>query len=147
MAIGLNIINGDFIINTNGAVDTVSESKKCLRDFGKMLRTDVETPENKTKYFRYNPTYGNLLAFKELYSNMSKRNTLEALNELIYTTIQNYLTLQESRNNLDLGEVILDITFDTYYDTLNPNLVIIPVKIINGQGLELSAGIFEQRVA
>lgn len=146
MAFGLKIINGDFHISENGSVLTVSDGEKCLRDFGKMLNTDAENTQNMTEYYRYNPSYGSLLGNTQFYSGLSRATVLDVINELTYNTIKNYLALQESRDNLDLGEVIIDCRYDTYFDTDNPALVIIPIKITNGQGLSYNLGEFEERV-
>lgn len=147
MAEGLKIVNGDWSVDANGGVRRVTGSDKLSRDFGKMIVTDAETPQNQTTYYRYNPTYGNYVNNTSLFANLPQIGKLEAVVELMYTTIQNYITLQEARNNLDLSEIIVDINFDAYYDIYDPTKIIIPIRITNGEGLELSETEFEQRIA
>jgi hypothetical protein len=147
MAEGLKFVNGDWSIGHNGAVEVVTGREKLSRDFNKMMTTDAETPQNQTDYYRYNPAYGNYVNNPSLFSNMPQTDKLNAISELMYNTIQNYLTLQEERTNLSLAEVIANIDFDTYFDVYDPTKVIIPIRITNGEGLELSQVEFEQRVS
>ena len=147
MAIGLKIVEGDFIISPSGAVEFVQDGDKCLRDFGKMLKTDIQTDNNETTYDRYNPNYGNMLCNTQLYSGLTRSTTLEVVNNLVYSTIENYLALQESRANIQVGELILDTKYSTYYDPEDPRTILVPIKITNGQGLDLVVGEFEQVIA
>ena len=91
MAIGLKIINGDFVIDGSGALDYVSEGSKCLRDFGKMLVTDHEGMDNVTTYYRYNPLFGSQLRNLSKQTGLSKQSLLSFAKELVFTSIQNYL--------------------------------------------------------
>ena len=143
MAEGLKFIGGDWHIGANGGVGRVSGREKLSRDFNKMMVTDAETPQNQTNYYRYNPAYGSYVNNPSLFSNMPQSDKLNAIAELMYNTIQNYITLQETRNNLDLSEIIADIDFDAYFDTYDPTKVVIPIKITNGEGLELPQSEFE----
>jgi len=147
MAEGLKFINGDWSVGTNGAVERVTGKDKLSRDFEKMLITDAETPKNQTDYYRYNPRYGNYVNNTALFSNLPQKDKLNAVIELMYNSIQNYLLLQEERNNMSLAEVIADVAFDAYFDTYDPTKITIPIRILNGAGLELPQTEFEQRVA
>lgn len=147
MAQGLKIINGDWTITGDGSVEVISGVDKCLRDFGKVLNTNIETAANETTYYRYNPSYGSFFNNTELFFNMTRKTRLDTMKELIYNSIQNYLTLQESRDNIEMGEVIASIKFDAYYDQLNPTKILIPIRLLSGTGLEVSAGTYEETVA
>lgn len=147
MAEGLKFIGGDWSIGANGATERVSGRDKLSRDFNKMLVTDAETPQNQTDYYRYNPLYGSYVNTPSLFSNLPQADKLNAISELMFNTIQNYIVLQESRNNLSLAEIIADVEFDAYFDIYDPTKVIIPIRILNGEGLELPQSEFEQRVA
>jgi hypothetical protein len=128
MAVGLKIINGDFYFTESGSVEVVSDTDKGIRDFDKMLKTDAEISTNLTTYYRYNPTYGNYLVCMTGAMG-SKKNLLNSAKDLINKTIKNYLSLQESRNNLSLGEILVDISYDVYYDPNNPSTILIPMII------------------
>jgi len=144
VASGLQIVNGDFVIGHTGAVEIVEKGPKCLRDFGKMLQTSSESSDNQTEYFRYNPTYGSLLD-KLITHNMSKSTILEIASSLLYATIQNYLELQETRDNLTAGEIIIDVNFDVNFDVRTPGLLVIPMSITTSEGVTYNLGEFEQR--
>jgi len=147
MAVGLKIVGGDFVLDGSGALDFVTEGDKCLRDFGKMLVTDNEGADNVTSYYRYNPTYGNQLRNLSRQTGLRKNVLLTFAKELVYITIQNYLDLQERRDNLSEGEIITDIKYDVYYDPDNPSIVLIPIVITNGQGQVFTLAEFEERIA
>lgn len=145
MAVGIKMISGDIIISPSGKLELVSNGQKCIRDFDKMLKTDVESGSNKTKYYRYNPSYGNMISTL-IGQNFSRKQILEIASELTYQTIQNYLSLQETRNNLESGEIIINTNFNTYFDTDNPSLLLIPIKITNAEGLTYDLGEYEQEI-
>lgn len=146
MSAGVKIIDGDININSAGAIEIVEGGDKCLRDFGKMLQTSTESTDNKTDLYRYNPNYGSLLD-KLIGQGLTKRQILEVSSELMYATIQSYLKVQESRQNLSSGEIIVDVKYDTFFDAYNPSVIIIPIKITNAEGITYDLGEFEQRIA
>ena len=47
MAIGLKIIDGDFIVDSGGIVQMLTPAEKCSRDIGKLLITKSEYMEMK----------------------------------------------------------------------------------------------------
>jgi len=146
MSVGLKIANGDIVINSDGTLDIVEQGDKCLRDFGKMLVTDVQSAENIPEFFRYNPQYGSLL--NRLSSNNQKKDTvIQLAYDLVYSTIQNYLNLQGQRNNLDIGEIIVDVDFQVYFDIQDSTTLIIPIKVTNAEGLTFEVGEFEERIS
>ena len=146
MATGLQIVNGDFVIDGSGALNYVSEAEKCLRDFGKMLVTDNEGTDNVTSYYRYNPTYGNQLRNLSTQTGLDRASILNFAQELMFITVRNYLDLQESRSNLSEGEIITDLSYNVYFDPENPGTVLIPMKLTNGQGQIFNLGTYEERV-
>ena len=147
MAIGLKIVNGDFVIDGSGALEYATEGEKCLRDFGKMLVTNNEGMDNVTTYYRYNPAYGNQLRNLSRQTGLQKNALLNFAKELMYITIDNYLKLQEDRKNLSEGEIIISINYDVYFDPDNPSLILIPIKITNGLGQMFTLEEFEERIA
>ena len=147
MAAGLKIVNGDFSIDVSGALEYANEGEKCLRDFGKMLVTDNEGIDNITTYYRYNPSYGSQLKNLSRQTGLKRNSLLNFAKELVYISIRNYLDLQESRNNLSEGEVIVDIKYDVYYDPNNLSTILIPMSLTNGQGQIFNLGEFEERIA
>ena len=72
MAVGLQIVDGDFVVNASGTLATLLPSQKCARDLGKVLVTEIEDSNNETEYYRYNPTYGTALNNTLLYNNISR---------------------------------------------------------------------------
>jgi len=147
MAEGIKMVGGDFVINGSGTIDMVTESEKCLRDVGKMLITDVEATKTViTEFKRYNPNYGSLLNQLTINSGMKRTQVLELASDLVYTTIKNYLALQESRSNLSSGEIIVDINFDTYFDRDRPSVLLIPIRFTTAEGVEYNLGEYEQEV-
>jgi hypothetical protein len=112
-----------------------------------VLVTDNEGTDNVTTYYRYNPTYGNQLRNLSRQAGLGRNATLTFAKELVYITIRNYLDLQESRDNLSEGEIITDIKYDVYYDPDNPSVILIPMKLVNGQGQIFNLGEFEERIA
>lgn len=147
MAVGLKIIGGDFVIESGGALNFVTEGNKCIRDFGKMLTTDTESIDNVTSYYRYNPNYGSYLRNLSRQTGLGRKAVLSIAQELVYTTIQNYLSQQEKRDNLSEGEIITDVSYDVYYDPSNPSVILIPITVTNGQGQVFDLGEFEERIA
>jgi len=116
VAVGLKIIDGDFVINRSGQVETVVESEKCKRDLHKMLMTSAEYPGNTTTFERYNPNYGTQLDNLSLYQGLSRLAIRDTVIQLLNEAIASYITLQESRTNLSIGEVITYINFDVFYN-------------------------------
>jgi len=142
MAVGLKIVNGDFTFNRSGKVQTVSQTDKCTRDFGKMLRTKSEYAGNETSFDRYNPTYGTQLDNKNLFRGLSKSSIRDVAIMTLNEALKNYLTLQESRANLSLGEIITGIDFDAYYDLQKVNTLFIKIKYNNALQEAIDLGVF-----
>lgn len=146
MAIGLKIIDGDVNILPSGKLDTIEESEKAARDFVKMMRTDVESFDDLTEYYRYNPKYGNLLS-RLIAQGLGRLTIIEVATSLLQTSIQNYLSLQESRNNLSAGEIIINVSYDVAFNIDEPSVLIVPVSITTAEGLTYNLGEFEERIA
>ena len=146
MAVGLKIIDGDVVVNNRGTLDVSSGNDKCLRDFGKMLQTQKENDKNFTEYYRYNPEYGTNLGQKELFNGISRHAAVTTINLLIEEAIQDYLSIQESRSNLSPEEIITNVDYHTYFDPDNKSQIICSIKITNGHGEEIDAGIFTEQV-
>jgi len=147
MAVGLKMINGDFILNPSGKVEMVNEVDKCIRDFGKMIITDQEYDGNTTTYERYNPDYGTVINNKNLYTGLSRMGKRDAVIMALNDSIASYLRLQESRDNLDFGEVITSVNFDAFYDVRDMRNLIIDIKFETAYGsTPVSLGQFVQNV-
>lgn len=134
MALGLQFVNGDFVLSSKKLV-FVQNIDKVRKDFVKFLMTDKETPLNKTSYNRYNPNYGTNINNTELYKNLTAKATLDMLEMQLSEAIKYYITLQETRTNLTLSEVISDIVFNVYQDIDNPQKIkfMIQVQVATGQ--------------
>ena len=147
MAVGLKIVNGDFIINSAGTVDVVTESEKAVRDFGKMLVTKKEYPENLTTYTRYNPTYGTELDNRSRYAGLSRTAIRDVVISLLNEGVVGYIALQEARTNLSLGEIITSVNFDAFYDIQDKRNLIVPIKISTASNSqEISMGQYIQTI-
>jgi len=145
MAVGLKIIDGDFCVTAAGTVEVVENTDKGIRDFDKMLKTDAEISTNLTTYYRYNPKYGNYLV--SMTGAMgSKKHLLNTAKDLINNTIKNYISLQESRSNLSLGEILIDISYDVYYDPNNPSTILIPMTITTAESTNSATSITYEQV-
>jgi len=147
MAVGMKIVNGDFVINQSGGIEMVEETAKGTRDFGKMLITGKEYPNNTTTYDRYNPEYGTELDNKSQYVGLSRMGKRDSVIMLLNSAIATYLKLQESRSNLDFGEVITNVEFDAFYDVRDMRNLIIEIKFETAYGGQpISLGQFVQNV-
>jgi hypothetical protein len=148
MAKGIQILDGDIVINTAGTCNWLNATDKCLRDFGKMLVTDVEFVGNETEYYRYNPLYGVETNNTALFQGLSKSAVRETTIMLVNNAISNYIALQETRDNLDLGEVITGIKFDVYYFADEPRTLATKIWIWNALSTSdgYDAGTFVQDV-
>jgi len=147
MAVGLKIVNGDFIIGQGGTIEMVSEVAKCTRDFGKMLVTEKEYTTNITTYERYNPEYGTELNNKAQYVGLSRMGKRDSATMLLNDAIASYLKLQESRDNLDFGEVITNVDFDAFYDVRDMRNLIIEISFETAFGGQpVSLGQYIQNV-
>ncbi len=139
MAIGLQFVNGDFVLSNKRLV-FVQNIDKVKRDFVKFLVTDKETSSNKTTYTRYNPSYGTNINNVELYKNLTQKATLDMLELQLSDSIKYYVTLQETRNNLSMSEVITDLVFSVYQDLNNAQKIRfnIQLKVATGQTTTLN---------
>lgn len=134
MAVGLKIEQGDYHIREDGKAETVSNNEKCLRDFGKMLKTDAVNfdidPNNK----RYNPYYGIKLRNANLLKGLPLSSRIDVINDSLKESVSYYIKLQEQRTNLSVGEIITDIQYIVYADPKNSQRIIVNFKITNGSG-------------
>jgi hypothetical protein len=128
MAIGLKFIEGDFVITPSGNIEIVQQAEKCGRDLGKMVVTNKEFADNETTYLRYNPTYGTELNNRGLFSGLSRQSIRDMVIYLLNEAFEIYKTLQENRQNLDVGEIITGITMEVYYDLEDLRNLIIEIK-------------------
>lgn len=147
MAVGMKIVNGDFVIGQSGGIEMVDQADKGTRDFGKMLLTGKEYPNNTTTYNRYNPNYGTELENKSQYVGLSRMGKRDSVIMLLNEAIASYLKLQESRDNLDFGEVITNVDFEVFYDVRDMRNLIIDIKFETAYGGQpISLGQFVQNV-
>jgi hypothetical protein len=138
MAVGLKIIGGDIVINRNGTLDMVSQTDKCRRDFMKMIVTSKEFIGNETSFERYNPFYGTELNNLAMYRGLSRKSIRDVVIIALNESISQYITLQESRNNLDLGEVITGIDFEVFYDVEDQRYLAFTISMTTAQGVEVN---------
>ena len=146
MAVGLQIRNGDFVFLPSGHFNFVTGKEKASRDFYKMLCTEVESEENITGFYRYNPLYGTELHRKDLFYELTDKEALQLAQILIKQSIQNYIRLQEARKNLSVGEIITSITHNTYMVT-DPQLgrkIVVDIQMSLATGETENLGLFEE---
>ena len=143
MAIGLKMNNGDFIIESK-KLSFIQDNEKLLRDFRKFLMTDAEQENNLTLYYRYNPKYGTIINNKQLYINLSTASIIDLINQNLSEGIKYYITLQESRTNLSLGEMITNIEFMAFTDSTDKRVIKIPINIVTPKNNVINVGIFSQ---
>ena len=146
MAVGINVVNGDFVINPSGTLETLLPSQKCVRDLGKVILTEIENPNNETEYYRYNPTYGTYLNNTLLYNNLSKTAARDAIVLGLNTALAKYISLQESRLNLDMDEIITGINFDVFFNVEDEKEIIINIKYTTLSSGEQTLGQFTQTI-
>lgn len=147
MAVGLKIVNGDFILDHAGSIVMVEQVDKCTRDFGKMLITDKEYADTTTTYDRYDPDYGTELNNKSRYVGLSRMGKRDAIIMILNEDVAAYLKLQESRSNLDFGEVITNVDFEVFYDARDMRNLIIEINFETAYGGQpVSLGQYIQNV-
>lgn len=147
MAVGLKIVEGDVVINASGNLEMVEQNEKCARDLGKMLLTGSEYTGNETQFERYNPNYGTELNNKNQYRGLSRMSIRDTVIMLLNAGIKRYLTIQEGRDNLDLGEIITNIDFDVYYDMEDLRELVIEIKFGTAySNQEISLGQYTQSI-
>ena len=146
MAIGVKIVDGDFLIQ-NRKLIFVQDNEKLLKDFRKFLLTEAETTNNATTYYRYNPKYGTLINDKSLYMNLSNDSTIDLINQNLGKSIKYYIALQEARSNLSLGEIISNVEFMTFADPYDARVIKISMKIITPKNNTINVGTFTQTTA
>jgi len=146
VAVGLKILNGDFIVNDNGSIDFVGPADKCARDFGKMLQTKKEYAANTKNNYRYNPNYGTELDNSAMYRNLSRESTREVIIIMLNESITRYLKLQEGRMDLDIEEIITKVKIDAYYDYYNLSNLIINIKYSTILNEDQTPGLFMQSI-
>lgn len=147
MAAGLKMVEGDFVINASGNIEVVSQTDKCSRDFGKMLVSAREFAGNEASFYRYNPNYGTELDNKSLYAGLSRMSIRDVVIGVLNTAIQDYLSSQESRDNLDIGEIITGVDFDVFYDSADLRNLIVDIRFTTAQSTnEVSLGQYVQPI-
>ena len=148
MAIGLNFINGDFVINPNGSVDIVSEQPKCARDFVKMMQTvpiDANSNVTADNQYRYNPSYGNMLVSTPSFNGMHHAQILDTVNIILEGVFKNYLDLQDGRDNTSLGETLVSIDYTSYFKPLDKTALYFDISLRTAnQNIEI--GTFAQQI-
>ena len=146
MAIGLQISNGDFTIDDNGAIVFVGPADKCSRDFGKMLQTKKEYADNTKSLYRYNSDYGTELDNSAMYRNLSREATRDVIIILLNEAIARYLKLQEGRMDLDIEEIITKVKIDAYYDYYNLSNLILDIKYSTILSEDQTPGLYMQTI-
>jgi hypothetical protein len=145
MSFGFKILEGDFIIENKKLIQVI-DNDKLLRDFRKFLMTESEDANNLTTYDRYNPKYGTNINNKSLYTNLSTSSVISLINQNLSNNIKYYVTLQEGRSNLSLGEIITNIEFMTFSDPNIKTQIDIAINVIIPGNNVLSVGTFTQSV-
>ena len=155
MALGLQMIAGDFVINPNGSVAYVVETDKASRDFLKMMQTPTSPNTNTTVsngVYRYNPTYGNRLVSIKALGSMTQDQIIASVNLILAQDIKNYVDMQDSREDQTLGEIILSLDYNIYFKTPYANTpeVLNTVYItftMTTPSTTINVGTFSQQVA
>jgi hypothetical protein len=146
MAIGLKIVNGDFVLDNSGQVQMLNVAEKCRRDIGKFLITESEYANNETTYYRYNPQYGTEINNKILYEGLPRSAIRDTVVTKLNEALRYYVTNQETRNNLDLEEILTGFDFDVFFDSFDPTKLLIDIRFQTLTADEETLGQFEQRV-
>jgi len=146
MAIGLKMVNGDFVFDPAGRLEFVSDTDKCIRDLHKFLVTNKSYDAYSEGFERYNPNYGTDLSKMELYQDLSRNAAREVVIGLLNEAIAYYIELQESRDNLDYGEIITGVNFDVYYNPEDIRQLIVSVTVATLLSGEIALGEFIQQI-
>jgi hypothetical protein len=147
MAIGLQIQNGDWVIQ-DSAILTVEKQDKVKRDVHKFLSTDQEYDDNITSFSRYNPQYGIELNKRSLYRGLSIDSIIDQMNKSLSTSLKWFLSLQESRANLSYEEIILDMQFYVFLDPDSKTTLKLKVDLLlQGSKTYNTLGVYSQEVA
>jgi len=155
MALGLQMVAGDFVINPNGSVAYVTDTAKATRDFIKMMQTPTSLNTNTTVdngVYRYNPTYGNRLVSIKALGSMTQDQIIASVNLILAQDIQNYVDAQDARADQSLGEIILALNYNVYFKTHYANTpeVLNTVYItftMTTPSTTISVGTFSQQVS
>ncbi len=145
MAIGLKMVQGDFVIE-NKKISIVSDFDKLKRDLLKFLVTSVEDESNYTPYYRYNPNYGLGIDNHELYKNLNVQLQIDLINNKLAEALNYYVSLQESRDNISFYEVISNIDFMVYQSPTDRQTIKIQIFIYTPDGNKQEIGTFNQTV-
>ena len=139
MALGIDIVDGDIVINGNGSLKTVSGSKKVYRDLGKYLVSIPENDNNVTTYIRYNPKYGCNTNVKEYYSEAKRNQIISIINRLLQEDLSNYITMQSERKNISIDESIAYVDAMAVFtdNTYSEVSIKINIKLISGEYLDM----------
>jgi len=129
MAIGYDFVNGDMVINVNGKFTLIETLDKVKRDFYKVLKTDIENINNPSTLYRYNPEYGTGLYQIEFLHDLNRETKLQIINTLLSKSLSDYISLQESRDNLSLEETILYADFEAYFDSTRKDTIHIDIVV------------------
>lgn len=132
MAIGLDIIDGDFVVNPSGSVSYIENADKCARDFNKMMCTqsvDSNVTTTMDGYYRYNPDYGVGFYGGSAFSSLKQSQMIDTFNIILKSAINNYIAMQDNRTNASLGETILKVTFNTYFTKADPSTLYCTIQV------------------
>ena len=147
MAIGLQIKNGDWVID-NRKVVIVQKQDKVKRDVHKFLTTDSEYEDTLTTFSRYNPKYGVELNKRSLYRGLSIDTMIDQMNKSLSASLKWFLALQESRANLSAEEVIQDMQFYVFQDPDSKTSLKLKVQLLlQGSSTYSTLGVYSQEVA
>jgi len=146
MAIGLKIVEGDFVLDNSGLVEMLTPAEKCSRDIGKLLITKSEYVGNETTYSRYNSQYGTEIDNKLLYAGVSRSIIRDTVITKLNESLTYYVSLQELRNNLDIEEVLTGFDFDVFFDSYDPTTLLINMRFQTLTADQQTLAQFEQKV-
>lgn len=145
MASGLKFENGDFVVTSHQAVKVYGKDK-VKRDLVKFLLTEKEYEENKTKIPRYNTKYGTEINRRKLYKDLPRDSIIDVMNSKLKEALSYFISLQESRTNLSLDEIIKDINFVVYNDSNDSTKIRFSLVAVMISGESLNLGNFSQRI-
>lgn len=130
MSFDLKILEGDIDINSSGDSELIRNYELAKQSLYKILLTPIG--EN-----IYHPGYGSNLSIISETTSGDQNYTLRLVKDSVYSAISNLIALQQQQSTkqfLSPEERIVSIkSVDVQFDSSDPRLLIVLVKIINGR--------------
>lgn len=148
MAIGFKTIEGDLVINPSGSLQQITGKEKCARDFGKMMLTaSVDSSITVVDgYYRYNSSYGVTLYNSAALAQLKSGQILDSVNLIIRRAVSYYVSVQDSRDDQSVGEVIIKVDFNPYFKANDRTVICCDISITTADG-SMNLGTYSQTIA